>query len=65
MRFFGYATGMGEIAPLPGGIAMYSGLEYGVFNIAMLDGRVISAPNINGQRVGTPQPRTLARAASR
>jgi len=40
MRFFGYATGTGEIAPLPGGIAMYSGLEYGVFNIAMLDGRV-------------------------
>jgi len=40
MRFFGYATGTGEIAPVPGGIAMYSGLEYGVFNIAMLDGRV-------------------------
>ena len=40
MRFFGYATGTGEIAPLPGSIAMYSGLEYGVFNIAMLAGRV-------------------------
>src|SRR5579872_5397005 len=40
MRFFGYATGTGEIAPLPGGIAMYSGLEYGVFNIAMLDGDI-------------------------
>ncbi|MEO8049654.1 MAG: GNAT family N-acetyltransferase [Acidobacteriota bacterium] len=43
MRFFGYATGTGEIAPLPGGIAMYSGLEYGVFNIAMLDGVVSKA----------------------
>ena len=40
MRFFGYATGSGEIAPLPGSIAMYSGLEYGVFNIAMLDGQI-------------------------
>ena len=43
MRFFGYATGTGEIANVPGGIAMYSGLEYGVFNIAMLDGRVSPA----------------------
>jgi GNAT superfamily N-acetyltransferase len=43
MRFFGYATGTGEIAPLRGGIAMYSGLEYGVFNIAMLDGRISPA----------------------
>ena len=43
MRFFGYATGTGEIAPLPGGIAMYSGLEYGVFNIAMLEGRISHA----------------------
>jgi ribosomal protein S18 acetylase RimI-like enzyme len=40
MRFFGYATGNGEIASLPGAVAMYSGLEYGVFNIAMLEGRV-------------------------
>jgi hypothetical protein len=43
MRFFGYATGTGEIASLPGGIAMYSGLDYGVFNIAMMDGRVTHA----------------------
>jgi len=43
MRFFGYATGTGEIASLPGGIAMYSGLDYGVFNIAMMDGRVSHA----------------------
>ncbi|MSV35304.1 MAG: N-acetyltransferase [Bryobacterales bacterium] len=40
MRFFGYATGSGEIASLPGSIAMYSGLDYGVFNIAMMEGRV-------------------------
>ena len=38
MRFFGGATGRGEIASLPGGVAMYSGLDYGVFNIAMLTG---------------------------
>jgi ribosomal protein S18 acetylase RimI-like enzyme len=43
MRFFGCATGTGEVATLPGGIAMYSGLEYGVFNIAMMDGRVTHA----------------------
>lgn len=40
MRFFGYATGSGEIANIPGSAVMYSGLDYGVFNIAMLDGRV-------------------------
>jgi hypothetical protein len=43
MRFFGCATGTGEVASLPGGVAMYSGLEYGVFNIAMMDGRVTHA----------------------
>jgi len=43
MRFFGYATGTGEIAALPGALAMYSGLDYGVFNIAMLEGRVSHA----------------------
>jgi GNAT superfamily N-acetyltransferase len=43
MRFFGYATGAGEIASVPGGIAIYSGLDYGVFNIAMLEGRVAQA----------------------
>ena len=51
MRFFGYATGTGEIASIPGGIAMYSGLEYGVFNIAMLDGRVSHAGLTLEQRV--------------
>jgi GNAT superfamily N-acetyltransferase len=43
MRFFGYATGTGEIAPLRSGIAMYSGLDYGVFNIAMLNGPISPA----------------------
>lgn len=38
MRFFGTATGTGEICALAGGIAIWSGLDYGVFNIAMLDG---------------------------
>jgi ribosomal protein S18 acetylase RimI-like enzyme len=41
MRFFGQATGRGEIASLPeGGLAIWSGIEYGVFNIAMLDGPI-------------------------
>jgi GNAT superfamily N-acetyltransferase len=40
MRFFGEATGSGEICPLDGADAIYSGLDYGVFNIAMLSNRV-------------------------
>ena len=38
MRFFGDATGTGEIHPLDGALAIYSGLDYGVFNIALLEG---------------------------
>ncbi len=38
MRFFGGATGTGEIHPLDGALAVYSGLDYGVFNIALLEG---------------------------
>jgi len=38
MRFFGDATGAGESRPLDGALAIYSGLDYGVFNIAMLEG---------------------------
>ena len=38
MQFFGQATSTGSITQLPGGIAIYCGLNYGVFNIAMLDG---------------------------
>jgi GNAT superfamily N-acetyltransferase len=39
MRFFGDATGSGEVRPLDGAMAIYSGLDYGVFNIALLEGR--------------------------
>ncbi|MBZ5634753.1 MAG: GNAT family N-acetyltransferase [Acidobacteriia bacterium] len=38
MRFFGDATGAGEIHSLDGAMAIYSGLDYGVFNIALLEG---------------------------
>jgi ribosomal protein S18 acetylase RimI-like enzyme len=36
MRFFGQATGSGDIQNLDGSIAIFSGLDYGVFNIALL-----------------------------
>jgi GNAT superfamily N-acetyltransferase len=36
MRFFGEASGAGEVRPFAGCIAMYSGLDYGVFNIGLL-----------------------------
>jgi ribosomal protein S18 acetylase RimI-like enzyme len=36
MRFFGEATALGEVRDLDGAIAMFSGLDYGVFNIALL-----------------------------
>jgi GNAT superfamily N-acetyltransferase len=39
MRFFGEATGSGKVRTLDRTIAMYSGLDYGVFNIALLTGR--------------------------
>jgi len=37
LRFFGEATGKGEVRELEQAIAIYSGIEYGVFNIAMLN----------------------------
>jgi ribosomal protein S18 acetylase RimI-like enzyme len=40
MRFFGEATGSGEVCTLNGAVAMFSGLDYGVFNIALLTRRV-------------------------
>ena len=43
MRFFGEATGSGDVSALPGAIAIFSGLDYGVFNIAMLDGGITRA----------------------
>jgi GNAT superfamily N-acetyltransferase len=36
MKFFGNATGSGEIHELDGAVCMFSGLDYGVFNIALL-----------------------------
>jgi|SRR5579862_7936547 len=47
MRFFGEATGSGNIQALDGATAIYSGLDYGVFNIAMLSGP-LSAPQNSG-----------------
>ncbi|MEP7354335.1 MAG: GNAT family N-acetyltransferase [Acidobacteriota bacterium] len=37
LRFFGEATGLGEVRSLEGATAIYAGLDYGVFNICMLD----------------------------
>jgi len=36
MRFFAEASGSGEVRVLDGTVAMFSGLDYGVFNIALL-----------------------------
>jgi len=36
MRFFAEASGSGEVRTLDGTVAMFSGLDYGVFNIALL-----------------------------
>jgi ribosomal protein S18 acetylase RimI-like enzyme len=40
MKFFGTATGSGDVADLGGSIAIFSGLDYGVFNIGLLTRRV-------------------------
>ncbi len=37
LRFFGEATGKGECRELDKALGIYAGIEYGVFNIAMLD----------------------------
>jgi ribosomal protein S18 acetylase RimI-like enzyme len=39
MKFFGTASGSGDIADLGGSIAIFSGLDYGVFNIGLLTRR--------------------------
>lgn len=44
MRFFGEASGSGEIRALDGSVAIFSGLDYGVFNIALL-----SSPASDGE----------------
>jgi GNAT superfamily N-acetyltransferase len=51
LRFFGQATGAGEIRALEGAVAIYSGLDFGVFNIAMLSAPVAEAP-----RGSRPEP---------
>lgn len=37
MHFFGKATGTGEIQHMDGAVGIYSGLDYGVFNIGMME----------------------------
>jgi ribosomal protein S18 acetylase RimI-like enzyme len=37
LRFFGEATGKGECRELDHALGIYAGIEYGVFNIALLD----------------------------
>ena len=37
MRFFGEATGSGDLTHLTGVLGVFSGLDYGVFNIALLE----------------------------
>lgn len=51
MRFFGEATGTGEVRELGGALGIYSGLDYGVFNIAMLDGPLLPAPGQMEHRI--------------
>jgi GNAT superfamily N-acetyltransferase len=50
MRFFGEASGAGEVRELDGSIAIFSGLDYGVFNIALL-----TSPARDGQLQGRLQ----------
>jgi ribosomal protein S18 acetylase RimI-like enzyme len=44
LRFFGDATGKGECRPLDNALAIYAGIEYGVFNIALLDSACPDTP---------------------
>lgn len=37
LRFFGEATGKGEVRAIDAALAIYCGIEYGVFNICLLD----------------------------
>jgi GNAT superfamily N-acetyltransferase len=48
MRFFGEATGGGEVRTADGVEMVYSGLDYGVFNIAMLARPVVSERDLTG-----------------
>ena len=49
MRFFGEATGAGEVRELDGALAMFSGLDYGVFNIALLDPSAAGRPPLEAR----------------
>jgi ribosomal protein S18 acetylase RimI-like enzyme len=46
MRFFGTANGDGGITALDGAEIVYSGLDYGVFNIGFLTGKITSARDL-------------------
>jgi GNAT superfamily N-acetyltransferase len=63
MSFFGEATGSGEVRTLNGVTAIYSGLDYGVFNIAMLNGQATpDIPALQGRLTECARyflPRTL------
>ncbi len=52
MRFFGQATGSGEVKSLDGTVAMFSGLDYGVFNIALLTTPVAGRDGGLEKRIG-------------
>jgi hypothetical protein len=43
LRFFGEATGGGEVRQIDQAMMIYSGIEYGVFNICMLDVNALDA----------------------
>jgi ribosomal protein S18 acetylase RimI-like enzyme len=43
LRFFGEATGRGQVRQLEHATAIYSGLDYGVFNIALLEPSAVDA----------------------
>lgn len=49
MRFFGEAVGTGEVRELEGVDAVYSGLDYGVFNIAMLSTAPSSSQDLDAR----------------
>jgi ribosomal protein S18 acetylase RimI-like enzyme len=44
MRFFADATGSGQVEQFDSSLAIYSGLDYGVFNIGMLTGPIKAGP---------------------
>jgi ribosomal protein S18 acetylase RimI-like enzyme len=64
MRFFGGATGSGDVTSLPGTLAIFSGLDYGVFNIALLEERVTETAgrNADGLATGGLEARLIAAA---